>query len=361
MRLREIDFLRGTAVVLVMFNHHDFFAPLKQAGWIGVDLFFVLSGFLVSGLLFKEYKKYGKINSKLFLIRRGFKIYPTFYFGIALTLLGNYFLLNKSPYYYSLLSELVFVQNYFGHMWNHTWSLAVEEHFYFGLTFFVYLFIRFNKLENKSFFFYSCLFVFLSCLLLRIHNAVNIKFDVRTHLMPTHLRIDSLLFGVFLSYFHSFEKERFVLFFKKNSVWLRLVACVFILLPFLLPGRNIFIHTIGYTLIYLGFGIVLSLFIVDEKINDKLDKTFSSVVSNYIAMIGYYSYSIYLFHMFVKRYLFGVLHSMGYQLHFRIEFILFAIISIYTGIFLSKIIEFPMLNIREKYFSKRPADPIFKS
>ena len=343
-----------------MFNHHKFFAPLKQAGWIGVDLFFVLSGFLVSGLLFKEYKKYGKINSKLFLIRRGFKIYPTFYVGIALTLIGNYFLLNKSPDYYSLLSELFFVQNYFGHMWNHTWSLGVEEHFYFGLTFFVYLFIRFKKLENKSFFFYACMLVFVACLLLRIQNALNVEFDIRTHLVPTHLRIDSLLFGVFLSYFYNFSKEAFTTFFRNNAMWLKLVAFVFILLPFILPGNNIFMYTLGYTLLYFSFGVVLSLFVLDEKINDKLDKIFTIPVSNFIAMIGYYSYSIYLFHMFVKRYLFGVFHNLGYELHYRIEFVLFAIISIYTGIILSKIIEIPMLNIREKYFSKRPAEPIFK-
>ena len=52
-------------------------------GWVGVDLFFVLSGFLVSGLLFQEYQRHGKIRVGRFLIRRGFKIYPSFYVFIA--------------------------------------------------------------------------------------------------------------------------------------------------------------------------------------------------------------------------------------------------------------------------------------
>ena len=60
MRLRHLDFLRGLAVILVLFRHHIFINNTHNAGWIGVDLFFVLSGFLVSGILFREYVQYKK-------------------------------------------------------------------------------------------------------------------------------------------------------------------------------------------------------------------------------------------------------------------------------------------------------------
>jgi peptidoglycan/LPS O-acetylase OafA/YrhL len=70
-RLREIDFLRGVAIILVLLRHKFLFPFTKNMGWIGVDLFFVISGFLVSGLLFKEYQKSGSIQPKRFLIRRG--------------------------------------------------------------------------------------------------------------------------------------------------------------------------------------------------------------------------------------------------------------------------------------------------
>src|SRR6187399_2228629 len=66
MRLRHLDFLRGLAVILVLFRHHAFINNTHNAGWIGVDLFFVLSGFLVSGLLFREYIMYKKVYAKLF-------------------------------------------------------------------------------------------------------------------------------------------------------------------------------------------------------------------------------------------------------------------------------------------------------
>ena len=122
MRLSQIDFLRGIAVILVLFRHFKIVPVLYSIGWIGVDLFFVLSGYLVSGLLFKEYQKFGSIKPGLFLIRRGFKIYPLFYLAIGMTVVINYFL--KGTINWSqVIPELIFVQNYFKGLWNHTWSL----------------------------------------------------------------------------------------------------------------------------------------------------------------------------------------------------------------------------------------------
>jgi len=114
-----------------------FFSLLTIGGWSGVDLFFVLSGFLVSGLLFNEYKKSQSIKPGRFLIRRGFKIYPGFIFFIATTFIIETFWQNTlgvrlpiSDY----IRDLFFLHNYFGGRWTHTWSLDVEEAFYFLLT-----------------------------------------------------------------------------------------------------------------------------------------------------------------------------------------------------------------------------------
>src|SRR5262245_19628234 len=101
-RLRELDILRGVAILLVLGRHvidiPDTVPPLvrrlffvwRQIGWIGVDLFFVLSGFLVSGLLFGEYRLTGRIRLGRFLIRRGLKIYPSFYFFLFLSFRTSY-------------------------------------------------------------------------------------------------------------------------------------------------------------------------------------------------------------------------------------------------------------------------------
>ncbi len=145
-RLPQLDFLRAIAIILVIGNHSSVCPPeinfylnkvtsvWYRGGWAGVDLFFVLSGFLVSGLLFNEYRKRGDINIKKFLLRRGFKIYPAFWLLIFITLAVTVFN-GEAVYRGGFLSELLFIQNYHPGIWQHNWSLAVEEHFYIFLTF----------------------------------------------------------------------------------------------------------------------------------------------------------------------------------------------------------------------------------
>src|SRR5216683_4653272 len=141
MRVRPLDLLRALAVLLVLGRHTPppepgVLAPLRvlgkiwyESGWIGVDLFFVLSGFLVSGLFFSEFRRHGDVRVWRFLVRRGFKIYPPFYAMLLATLIYYHFPGGKVGEL--LRNEAIFLQNYWGGIWNHTWSLDTEEHFYF--------------------------------------------------------------------------------------------------------------------------------------------------------------------------------------------------------------------------------------
>ena len=120
MRNLGLDILRLTAVVLVLGNHlhlpltgNSFLTAWATGGWIGVDLFFVLSGFLVSGLLFREYIRDQKVDLRRFLIRRGFKIYPAFYALLLFTIFVR-IATDQSIGIRSLLGELLFLQNYLG-------------------------------------------------------------------------------------------------------------------------------------------------------------------------------------------------------------------------------------------------------
>jgi peptidoglycan/LPS O-acetylase OafA/YrhL len=144
-RLVELDLLRAVAIFLVIGRHTPYLAPSNypypvkmfflywmKLGWIGVDLFFVLSGFLISGLLFREYIQHGQIKLGRFLIRRAFKLYPAYYAFLLITLIWQIMVGKPRPLpLYSFLSNSLFFQNYGPAVWNHTWSLAVEEHFYF--------------------------------------------------------------------------------------------------------------------------------------------------------------------------------------------------------------------------------------
>ena len=66
-------------------RHFRHYTLWTKVGWIGVDLFFVLSGFLISGLLFTEYQRHGSIDFWRFILRRGLKIWPAYYLLLAVT------------------------------------------------------------------------------------------------------------------------------------------------------------------------------------------------------------------------------------------------------------------------------------
>ena len=135
--LPSIDGLRAISIILVIFSHifADYEVVRKsQIGPIGVEIFFVISGFLITTLLLKEKNKTGKINLKYFYIRRCLRILPPVYlFLIVLFLLNIIFTLEISKT--SFLASFVFLRNlplkgtndwYTGHFW----SLGIEEQFY---------------------------------------------------------------------------------------------------------------------------------------------------------------------------------------------------------------------------------------
>jgi peptidoglycan/LPS O-acetylase OafA/YrhL len=359
MRLIGIDMLRGIAVTLVIFRHSDFVEILSRFGWAGVDLFFVLSGFLVSGLLFKEYQKFGSIKPGLFLIRRGFKIYPLFYALIAITslkaLLVSVFNIqgNENFCLKTVLSELFFVQNYFDRIWSHTWSLAVEEHFYLLLTIIIYLLIKNGKLEQKRLFNLLSIGIFVLCLMLRIYNGIKSDFTYDSHLFPSHFRFDSLFFGVFISYHYCFNKIKFLDFYKTNRLIFLLLAFVFVVPGFIWTIEELFMNTLGLSFLYIGFGFIL----IEVFLNEKSFKNSNIFITPFIKLfsfIGYYSYSIYLWHIPVKIYM--VIPFINYyniELSNPIRFLLYFGLSVVTGYFTSRIIEIPLLNFREQRFKKR--------
>ncbi|MBC7524231.1 MAG: acyltransferase [Flavobacterium sp.] len=355
-RLRELDFLRGIAIILVIVRHQLIFDFLQKMGWIGVDLFFVLSGFLVSGLLFREYQKFGSINSKLFLIRRGFKIYPIFYLTLILYIIPR-ILLHKLDLG-KVVCDLIFVQNYalgWGYLYAASWSLAVEEHFYFGLA--LLLWLIFNRkiisFENtpKQFSNFEKLIVFilLSILVLRFVSNSYFPDDVVRHITMTHLRIDSLFFGVLISYWYHFKMEKLANFYRNHQVKLLILAFTMLsFTPFIEPLNSFFVKTIGFTMLYISFGIILIHFLLHKDINDQINKLFSSTIVNFISKIGFCSYSIYVIHSFVINWV-GVFQIKNQFITFAIVFI----VSVIIGFIMTYKIEKFFLIYRDKYFPNR--------
>jgi peptidoglycan/LPS O-acetylase OafA/YrhL len=334
MRNKQLDFLRGIAVILVLFRHHWVgIDALQHVGWVGVDLFFVLSGFLVSALLFKEYKDFGDVHRARFLIRRGFKIYPLFYVSLVLTLVLAYTVgwpqvnaLNNKGIAVFAIREALFVQNYFPGFWGHHWSLAVEEHFYLLVALFFPLILKHIK--------YAAPIVFIGCLALRIHDP---GFD------QTHLRIDSLFAGVCVSYAYHFGNLERIATYRKSLIAL---ACMPVLFIFQDPLDSVFTRTIGFSILYVSFSAILILSLYSEF-----------KVPTWIAKIGFYSYGIYLFHLYPIRFIVGDRYLNDVPRAFEWQaipsFIVFFVVSIVLGITMSRLVEIPFLAIRDKYFPRR--------
>jgi peptidoglycan/LPS O-acetylase OafA/YrhL len=362
-RLRELDFLRGAAILLVLLRHQYLFAFTKNMGWIGVDLFFVLSGFLVSGLLFKEYQKFGDIHPTRFLIRRGFKIYPIYYLFYLPYILPK--ILQNDLNVTGLAGDLTFTQNYvwgWGYAYSASWSLAVEEHFYFGLA--IALWYYLGNLKKRTLqhtgsetlpgFEKAIIAVLITVFCLRIvSNYVFPAAEVRNTSM-THLRIDSLLAGVLVSYLYYFKREQFGQWFRRHKIILYIICIAGLCwTPFIEPITSVFVKTAGFSLLYISFAIVLMYFLFKENINKKLDGLLTAPVVNAVSKIGYCSYSIYIIHMFVNKWYAVALNKLGGFSNVYVNFVATSLASIMLGILMTNVIERYFLKLRNRYFPGR--------
>ena len=326
-RNQSLDVLRGVAILLVLGRHFPYYHIWTRAGWIGVDLFFVISGFLISGLLFAEYKATGAINFKQFFIRRGLKIYPPYYAFILLTLPFSIGRVNWA--------DLTFMQSYFTGFWGHGWSLSVEEHFYILLP--LALMISLLVVPRSDFRWITYAFPVVLALCLAMRANVGPGANLRQVIDPTHLRIDALFAGVTLGWFYHFKRDGF-----------QSVARNFYLLPIgiILPSSAFFveqssfwIYTVGLTANLLGFEYIV-MWAVEHPALGRLKS---------LALIGTFSYSIYLWHWplwEVSEGYFGVTLS---------GFWIYVFSAIVLGTIMAKAVELPVLRFRDRVFPKQRA------
>jgi peptidoglycan/LPS O-acetylase OafA/YrhL len=357
-----LDIFRGVAVILVMFNHIYIIDPvavtnpiiqgirevisyLFTGGWVGVDLFFVLSGFLISGLLFKEYEATASFKPTRFLIRRGFKLYPSFICFLAITFCFEALYYPRSsadfPRYLDYLKDLFFMHNYAGGRWSHTWSLAVEEHFYILLSIYFLVLVKFKAISFKTF---ACTYVGLLLLALASRAYLNVKhptYDFDLHYTLTHARIDALFYGVFLSYCYHFRRQQLLRFLQRWKVWLLLLACSFLATNFIYAREeHSWISMISLSVNPLCFGILLLL---------ALNFTGSFFKEGILSYIGQQSYNIYLWHVFMNSVIYHLfINHLNNQYAWLAYMACFFAASFLAGIFFTKAVEIPLLKVREK-------------
>ncbi len=360
-RSASLDVLRAVAVTLVLgrhmnpaaaATHHPVLDVIMRAwfrgGWIGVDLFFVLSGFLVSGLLFREFQQTGHVRIGRFLLRRGLKIYPAFYvllaIGIAAELVFPTGWINVGVP--NVISEALFVQNYGPSVFGHTWSLAVEEHFYLLCAALIFWLSRRRGPDPYRALPMMVVGVALLCLIARLITAWLLPYSNRTNLYPTHLRIDGLMFGVGLAYLYHFRRDLLDAAFGARRGVAIAVGLALLLPPFFFElNETPFIYTIGLTTFYIGSGLLVVAFTLHEMS--------PTPVVRWLAFFGAYSYSIYLWHVTVRVYVDQIQSRLQLADWPLAGFVVYAAASLAVGTLMAKLVEMPVLAIRDRILPTR--------
>jgi peptidoglycan/LPS O-acetylase OafA/YrhL len=312
-RIPALDGLRGLAILLVLLWHlvlcqmqaqagtlTGYFYKLFHHSYSGVDLFFVLSGFLITGILLKEIGTSRWLG--VFWIRRSFRILPLYGLFLAVCFL-IYFARGQPsasipnpawPYFIMLQNFWMGWQNQFG-PWGITWSLAIEEQFY--LVFPLILSLGFARKCLPL----LCFALVVLSLILRIHGEYLYSFVL------TPYRLDGFAVGVFLAWL---LRKADTIGSLQRIVWitpclLALSLTAFAAITLRSASREPYDHTI----FALGYGVLLLHLVVHRK--GVLAILFSS---KGLCWLGVISYPLYLFHemcLWGCHQLFGTPSSFG--------------------------------------------------
>ena len=279
---QDINGLRAVAVLAVVFYHAEI--ELFKGGWLGVDIFFVISGYLISNIIISELNE-GTFNFKNFYLRRVRRILPALFSTLLITIPFAYFLLTPKAmeeYINSLTASLFFYSNY--HFMNldfyiaestkfmpllHTWSLAIEEQYYILFPLVAFLFYKFFK---KYFIF---LIGFIAICSIYI-NSLSQSLDKFYRL---EYRIWELLLGVLVMVLSNNLKVKH----------LEKIGFPLLLFPLFYYDKYSVNNIEPKLLVLLG----ISLIIFSNTNNSYLTKLLSFKL---LAIIGLSSYSIYLLH-----------------------------------------------------------------
>jgi peptidoglycan/LPS O-acetylase OafA/YrhL len=361
-----LDLLRAAAVILVVIYHYSIrkteapFSIVGQYGWMGVDLFFVLSGFLIGNQLFRSLKRNKGINFSQFFLRRVLRTFPNF-----LAVLGIYFAFPNLREFATLppiWKYLTFTQN-LGLMrqatgaFSHAWSLCVEEQFYLIMPL-AALFLYKRKSANTILAAVLAVLCFgiairstLWTIILRPvfeasqgHNFSSI-YDKYIY-YPTFSRLDGLLVGVSLAMVKNF----------KSAIWKRVTNHGFlsILIGSIFLGAAMALCEIKYSLlgsamifplVAIGFGAFLI-----AAVSPSL--CFSRIAIPGVSWIATLSYAMYLTQKLVFYWGEEQLRHFGLNpvTYLGFAILMFALIVVSSALYFT--VERPFLKLRDRMILK---------
>lgn len=333
-RNSSVDIFRAIAIISVVMYHFNQTLPY---GYLGVIVFFVISGLLVGGLLTKKFHKGEHISFLKFILQRGFKIWPSYY---TFLLIGNFlaytFYHTYSPGQYiplwDLKRYLFFYQNFTGlpihWCMDHIWSLCVEEHFYILLPLLFIVLQRFFK--GKGFLFCSIIFIIIAGIAFK-YLALNYT-NSKDTFEATYDNIDALAWGVLLNlilvYYPGLLKK------MKNPYLISIAGLLLFLLSLFIQMHtsSVIFHRVIFNSIvaFCFFLMIAGVYHYD----------FSRL--KILRITAYYSYNWYLWHtvfiIMIERYM-GVTAW---------AFITYFILTLIVAVLFTILVEEPILLNRKK-------------
>ncbi|MEG3791902.1 acyltransferase [Lysobacter sp. CCNWLW3] len=363
-RLPGLDLLRAIAIVWVMLFHSylvggvgEFWGEVVTYGWMGVDLFFVLSGYLIGGQLLKPLSQGQPFRPGDFYLRRAFRVLPAFLAVLALYLAWPGFreAEGMQPVWQFLTFTLNLLIDYqHNKAFSHAWSLCVEEHFYLV---FPWLAWWMTRRPSAARFLSVCAAVLIAGLALRgyvwlyemapvrglehVERSFGQRF-VEDIYYPTWMRLDGLLCGVVLATVQVYRPQLWAgLQRRANALLIAGLAIVAVAIA-LFDERTALLPTvIGYPLLSVG----LALLVAAGASSAGWLGRWRVPGAGWIALA---SYSLYLIHKPVFRL---VETHLGAQLEGRgwLAFAVYAMATLAAGALLHYAVERPFLRLRERW------------
>lgn len=363
-RLYGLDHLRAVAILLVLlyhyraFKHPGWIDSIGRFGWTGVDLFFVLSGFLISGQLFKEIEDKGSISLKTFYVKRFFRIIPAYFFTLFLYFTIPFF--REREVLSPLWKFVTFTQNYELDVINrgtfsHAWSLCIEEQFYLILPLLLLILMPTKLFRYMAVLMIAVIGFSMAARLMAWNEFIAAADPSSTDFWklwymkiyyPTHTRLDGLGMGVLIGYLMQY-----------SSMFRRIVAGngnKFFFLGIVLLGVSFWIgneqasktaSVFGFTLVAVSYGIILMAAISQSSF---LYRSKSYITAQLAAL----SYAVYLSHKGIIHIVQEFLEYFKFETSDNITILICLLSCILGGLFYRFVIEKPFSIIKSRVLKK---------
>ena len=301
-RIKSIDGLRFIAIVSVLIFH--IWDKRLTGGFIGVDIFFVISGYVVTNSIFRNYQRTKSFSLVQFLLARARRILIPLSLLIVLIGVYAYFATDKtivgiirqsliaSIFFVPNWNEIVEMGNYFFVGWikptEHFWSLGVEEQFYLFIAFLSFFALN----SRRQLVFKNAFFVLFVASLVSFFVAYTRGANIQRVYMGTDTRAFQIALGALLVFSKKRQLKPWV-----NQIISGLLLLLMVVLFFIVNGTNSSYFTWGIFLISFSTAILIYLQTNEDNNNPSL---LSKLLQNrIIQIVGIASYEIYLWHVFV--------------------------------------------------------------